>query len=299
MNTIRILLPTILLLYATNPILAAESDDFTLNIAYSARIFEDANMADVRATTKVLIDTIGARNPHFRGGEVQIFQTLPEWRTAAEAGVLTLCILSITDYLELEPDGFLEPLFLYEDGSGIGEELLVLVHKKSGVESIDQISGLNLRIPQNRFAPIARMWLDSLNVKPARIEEKGKGGKAILSTFFLHQTACVVTRGTYEAMKELNPQIGRDMMILARSPNYISDIICMSRPCNPNARAFILETLPILQDDDATDQIMVAYGIDRFAPFVSSYLESMRDLVAQQKRLMAQTRALNTDDKMK
>ncbi len=267
------------------PALCPGADDLYINMAYSSRLFEDVNLSDVKATTKVLIDKIGARSPHFRGGEVQIYHSLAEWRAAAQERVLTLCIISATDFIALEQDGFLEPVFLYEDGSGIGEELLVLVHQQSGIQSIDQVSGREMLIPQNRFAPLARIWLESLNVQPASTHTKGKGGKAILSAFFNRQSACVATRGTYEAMKELNPQIGHQMKILASSPRYIPDVICMSRYCNPDARAFIIETLPTLDSNDTTHQIMVAYGIDRFAPYAPGYLDPMRALLARQERL--------------
>ncbi len=260
---------------------AAAAEEQALNLAYSTSLFVDVHYSDVRATTKVLIDKIVERSPDFCGGEVQLYNGPDHWRTAAESNALTLCIMTTIDYLALEQDGCLEPLFVYEDSGGIGEELLLLTHRESTIQSAEQLSSQTVIIPKSRFSTIARKWLKSLDIEPGKTEEQQKAGKAILSAFFNHRIACVVTRGAFDAMKELNPQIGQQMKILAHSPVYIADIICLSRRSAPEVRRFILETFPDLEYSEDTNQILVAYGIERFAPFYPQQLDALRILLDQ------------------
>ncbi len=250
-----------------------------LNMAYSARLFGGAHQADIKATSMALVAHIRGDNPAFSEGDVLFYDSFEEWKTAAEQQAFEFCVLSSLEYLQLEPHGLLEPLFLPEDRSGIGEELLVLTHQQSGLESIEQLTGRNLLLPQSSYSPIALRWLDSLGIRPKTLVKSEKSGKVILSTFFSRNSACLVTRGAFDAMTELNPQIGRQMKVLAVSPKYIAALVCVRRHCAPQNRALVLETLPGLGRTHASGQLMVAYGIERFAPFSPAYLKPLRRLL--------------------
>ena len=131
------------------------------------------------------------------------------------------------------------------------------------------------------------MWVDGLLASeelPAKeqhfgsITEKENSTEALLPVFFKQSGACVVTRGCFETMKELTPQIGRDLVVLAESPHYISTVICLRRGCDPELGTKMRSVLSFLHEDLVGKQILMILGIKEFQPYKSDSIESVRSL---------------------
>ena len=82
---------------------------------------------------------------------------------------------------------------------------------------------------------IGRMWLDTLlrerqlPVGDTYFTEEtyaAKPARIILPIFFRKADACLVLESAYQAMVELNPQIGQQLTVLAKSPGFIRTIHC-------------------------------------------------------------------------
>lgn len=270
---------------------AAAEDLPTMGTAFSSDIFKDVRLADIRASTKVWVDSFGAENNVFRSGEVHILKDSDAWCTAAAKKSFTLAIMDTIDFLELEQEGFLDPCYVFKDFRGIGSEVLLLVHQDSGISSVDDLAGKDLLLVRDAYAKISRMWMNTLlsdKGLPANedffgsVTEKSKISNAVLPVFFKQSGACVVSRGSFETMKELNPQVGKKLTVLAQSPNYLSAVVCLLRDGDPELEAGLHSAVNTIHETAYGKQILMTFRVERFVPYNRDYMQTIRSLVEKQ-----------------
>jgi phosphonate transport system substrate-binding protein len=80
---------------------------------------------------------------------------------------------------------------------------------------------------------LAAVWLDVELAKKSlpqttklvgKITEATKAAKTVLPVFFNQADACLITRRAFDTMVELNPQVGRQLRVIATSPDYIASL---------------------------------------------------------------------------
>jgi phosphonate transport system substrate-binding protein len=272
----------------------AASELPAMGTAYSTGMFGDANLTDVKATTKVWVDSFGTEQNLCRSGEVQIIDSPAAWRAAAEKKSFALAVLNTIDYLEMEKDGFLLPRYVLKDSNGIGSELLLLVHRDSGAGSLADLAGKDILLTNDIYAEISRMWMETLLADkglPAAeqffgaVTKKPKASNTVLPVFFKKSAACVVTRGSFETMKELNPQLGTKLTVLDQSPNYLPTVACLLNMTDPELKAGLEEKLGTLHTSPYGKQLLMTFRVEKFTTYSPEQILSIRELVEKHTRL--------------
>jgi len=101
--------------------------------------------------------------------------------------------------------------------------------------------------------------------------------------------ACMVTRRGFETMAELNPQVGRQLKIVATSPELVPAVFGLRADYNPSYKPQLLAALSELQKSPAGQQVLTIFHCDRIEESPVSCLESALELVATHARLCAGT----------
>lgn len=294
-----------MLLGAAAPAGYADGDSLPpMGIAYSQGAVKNSNLNDIKASSKVWIDTFGRPTGICRAGDVHVFKEQQDWRSAVAEESFLLGILLISDYLALEKEGILDPLYVFKNSAGIGDELLLLVHQDSGINSLDGLAGRELFFSDDAYADIAKKWMHALladqNLAPTKdffksTVDKTKASGALLPVFFKRDGACVVTAGSFETMKELNPQVGRKLKVLARSPNYLSSVVCLRHDCEPELARRVDIALATLHEDTAGRQLLMAFRINEFTPYKPEYTDTLRTLFKRCEKLKQEEPSLHRD----
>ena len=152
--------------------------------------------------------------------------------------------------------------------------------------------------------------LPDLNVLPAdallltqHLEKQGvffghvetvlKPTAAILPVFFGKKDACMVDEASFDLMKELNPQVGQQLQVVAMSEPFANPVVYLREDGwrSSTEKEEALQGLRDLNRNPAGQQICTLFGIDGLNPFDDAQLESIRKLQETYRSLRKQGRS--------
>ena len=118
------------------------------------------------------------------------------------------------------------------------------------------------------------------------VQYKAKESQAILAVFFGQAEACLVTDTAFSMMKELNPQVGQKLRVMAQSPELI-DTVGFFRKDYPQAhkQVIISGMHGGIKSHDRGRQILLLFNLDQLDVIKDSDLDSARKLMADYERL--------------
>ena len=271
-----------------------------MDILYSSSLFRTVSKNDAIASIRVWTETVSLQNGFVLDCNVSVAENVAEIKRRLQEGPISLALLDPVEYFELAGLGLLEPVFTATRGHGDDSLQFVLVAKQEpGLTTITGLRGKTLDIQTDSRADLGRMWIEVLlhddGLGPAgrffsSVSSATTPSAAVLPVFFGKVAAGVVDRASFEVMKEMNPQIGSRLQVLAVSPPLITGILCVDK--RPNMyRKDLLEGLRNLHQTPAGKQILMVFKSERMKPLDSEDLERMRTLCAKYRLITQEATA--------
>jgi phosphonate transport system substrate-binding protein len=201
-----------------------------VRLAFSARTLEEANRADVAAAMKAWGVAMAREKRLALEVDVRIYDSVPAMEDALRRERLDMVNVVTEEFAALEKAVPLSNLVVSEIGGRITEQYLLLVHNDSQPEDWKDLRGQSLVVLDTPRASLAIPWLEvelHRHRLPgsarffADVRQAPKPALAILPVFFRQAGAALVTRSGFETASELNPQLARELKVLARSPEVI------------------------------------------------------------------------------
>lgn len=276
----------------------ARSELVALTVGFSDKVFYDVSVNDARAVTEIWTRTLikeinkTVESPQ---SSTTIYRDLPSIVKAVRTKVVDLLCLLPLEFLEVNREAPLEPLLTAVPWGSFNYNYAVLVRQDSGIEDVRQLADEELiALDMWTKADIPQFWLDTLLLREGRAESKGffrsvrrvgKAPQAITLVFFGQAKACLVPLQAFETMVELNPQLGEQLRVLAKSPGYCYGLICARPDIYLKYRDLMDEGLSAFEDTPQGRQLTTVFKLDRLVPFEASHLESVRGLVQEYEQL--------------
>jgi len=150
---------------------------------------------------------------------------------------------------------------------------------------------------------LATIWLDTLLLQKGlrraaefcgRATFVNKATKVALPVFFRQADACLMTRRSFETMAELNPQLGKQLRVLAASPEVVPSGFAFRADYHSPFREQILVEMTQLSESPAGQQILALTQADRIQERPLSCLDSALELLATHRRLCSGTNSPGT-----
>ncbi len=273
---------------------AAEGGEVRLRVGYSAQAFVDVDLEEARAVTRVWSEMILARKFGEGAAETLILEDLDAMGRAFEEGRLDLAVLISDEFLRLREHVPLEPAFVTSHAGGAYHRVLLLVRRERGLGAVEDLRGKRLAVSTGQAGTIHRLWLDTLLLRgglpPATsffgaLNAARKPSQAILATFFGQADACLVTRESFATVSELNPQVGRELVALASSPEVAAGVIVFRPGYVGASKTKMREVLETLHLDPQGEQLLRLFRMDRLVPYEEGQLDSVAALLAEQHAL--------------
>jgi ABC-type phosphate/phosphonate transport system substrate-binding protein len=183
-------------------------------LSFSLWIQEQAASVGVHAADVVLFDSIEEMSAAFEAGTINLISAPP----------LTIALHFKRENLA---DGFLGLRAL-----GRLDSVLLIARSDKNINTIKDMRGKRLIMPEHH--ELAEVFLDTLILKAYHLPYKQlfpsiktieKDKSILLDLFFDQADIALVNEGSYELMKELNPQLNEKIKVIAsyptRSKNYI------------------------------------------------------------------------------
>lgn len=268
-----------------------------LQVGFSSNVFPDLDRRDAQVAMELwsreLTRRIGI------SAKVTIYRDTTAMRTAFRKGQLHIVTLSSVEYLQVRNSLPLVPAFVAACKTGRRTNQVLIVRRDSGIGSFKALRGKVLALPPAQQQETGRIWLDVITMRETgetsgtyfrELKEARKASQAVMAVFFRQADAAVINRGVLEGSMALNPQLGRDLVVIQESQSLLEHFTCV--PVNINAR------LKKAMEDAAFDmhqntvgrQVLTLFQIDKIVSYQASYLDGIEALLAEQQRLKARRR---------
>ncbi len=262
---------------------------FNVGITHAA--FRNINPNDAAAAYLVVLETIGRHHGRHFKATTQIFDDPGAFETAILSGSFHLSVVGAWDYLSMHIDGVAQPRFVVTENGQIGRRYLVLTRRDSGLNALSDLRGKSIAKLDFAAVGAALHWIDILLAASqlgsqerffGNVEVVGKPSAAVLSVFFGKKSACVVDESSFRIMKELNPQVGLALQVVATSEKFADVVICVREDGWPSEviKSETIQALGDLPQDPGGRQILTLFKIDQMIPFRDEYLDTIRQLRA-------------------
>ena len=180
----------------------------------------------------------------------------------------------------------------------MGSKYILIVRRDSGIKSFSNLKGKTILLPQANKHEESQVWLDVLLLKEGKtkrdayfsqVKESPKVSHSIMGVFFRQAEAAVVTRAGLDTSRALNPQIDRQIVVLAGSP-YLSDgVTCLLSTASETTRRTLVKAINQVNESATGRQLYTIFQTSGTLPFKPVYLEGLEELLREQARLKAKT----------
>ena len=227
--------------------------------------------------------------------EMSVFSQFEALHGAFLSGEIDAASLNVREILKL--GGMPEMVYLPVMEEGLFVRYAVIVHARKGIRDPGQLVGKNLSIHESVRMVYALDWLAMLlteatgAVSPSTADHpRGtlikveNTSKAILQVFFGQADAALVTSQAFDLACELNPQLGRDLAVLAVSQPFVPSAFVF----RPGYQGWIREQLEAaimdLPQTVAGRQLLTTFKCSRMEKHPASVLDSTVAFINKHKR---------------
>lgn len=268
----------------------------TLAFGLSHSSFSDVNRNDAEAAFKTFADTAARKRGYQLTFTAQVFDDVPSYQAAVRSHAVNVAVIDSWDYLGADLADHLEIGFIKERTGIVGEAYVLLTRRDSGLNSVADLRGKELALLESSNAKLSRRWLEFLVLTNGRgdpanfygkVEVVRKPTAAALPVFFGKRASCIITRAAYDVMIQLNPQLERELQIIAASPYFVESVLCLaSRGWEPEEfKRDLSEGVLEMGSEPSGQQILNLFKADRFVAYRPEHLQSVREFRADYDRL--------------
>jgi ABC-type phosphate/phosphonate transport system substrate-binding protein len=278
---------------------AAEPQDGlpkVLRTGFLATIYHDIDPRDAKAATELLAKEISRNMGLTTTPDIIIFAKLSDLSAAIRRNELGMVSMPTLDYLRIRDTIPLVPVVVGAHNGGRGTSYVLVARRNSTVKTFTDLKGKSLLLPPSTKHEASRLWLE-LQVTRVRggtptsffssMREFPKVSQAIMAVFFKQADAALVTRAAYDTSTLLNPQIGRDLGVIAESEYFSDGITCFPTTLSKSAQAIIAAAIAKLNATTTGRQLYTVFQTSGTTPFKPAYLEGLEKLLRERSQLQS------------
>lgn len=281
------------LLFCGQPAPAPASEQLpkTLHVAFSSRVFPDIDQGDAQVAMELWAREL-ARKAGIHQAKVTIFTDPKQIEESVRSGEMHVITLPALEYLANRPQLPLVPAYVSANKTGPAMDLLLIVHRSSGIRTVADLRGKRLITPPLTAHEPAKLWLSALMGTRSgpgvryfdKVTDKTKPSQAVMAVFFRQFDAAVVRRGSFETCKAVNPQLGRELAIIAESKSLVGEITCLPATIGTRMKLAIDAAAASLHETAVGKQMATLFQIDRVIPFKPTYLTGLEELLRHREQ---------------
>ncbi len=269
----------------------------TLRFGFSPSLVEDANLPDALAAMVYWVRAVGVAAGGWQNAEARVIDDPAAVTSWIDANDVDLFALSTIEYLAAERGLRADPCMAYEAHDEVEVEYVLVA--RTGTRSIRELQGKRLSyFNASGHRGIADAWLD-VTLLEAGLSERDrafaearpakKASQAILPVFFNQADAALVSGSAFETAVEMNPQLGRGLAVVARSPRLLPGLICANRSLAPDRRRRWIESATTIHKTPQFRQTFMVLRMNRLVPWNPRYLDNARAVLARYQALKRRT----------
>ena len=279
------------------PIHASPPAITSLRLGFTSGTLYDVDINDARAAQSIWLETV-LKNVNKTELDITVTSTLYDnIQMAAQAlknNEVDVLICLPIEYLALPKTLNISPTFTSRTGTELGENYILVTHKKSAIQNLEQLQSVTLMMSQKGNNQISKLWLDTLllqNNLPVSeaffgtIKNVSKTTQAILPVFFKQADACLIPKTDLKIAQQLNPQLATDLHLLAQSPPFNRVIVCAQNNIYKNLADRLHLAIDIVNQTQQGKQLLTLFRVKQMIRFEETHLDNIKHLVQTYENL--------------
>jgi ABC-type phosphate/phosphonate transport system substrate-binding protein len=271
-----------------------ESIPKILRSGFLARVLADVDPRDAQATLELMTREV-ARNLRLNtSSKVVLFQDTRSMLESIRNGELDMVSMPSIDYLRLRGTASLVPAFVALHKEGVGLKFVLIAHRDSGIRSISQLKGKSLLALSPYKHEPAHVWLNVLLLKEGKgnpadffrqIKEVDKVSQGIMGVFFRKADAALVTQAGLDAARMLNPQLERQLVVIAESVELSDGVTCFPSSMPEKTRQKLSQAVMQMSTSTSGRQLFTIFQTSGVVLFKEAYLEGLDEFMREESGL--------------
>lgn len=258
-----------------------------LDVGYSAQLFTEVDANDARAATHVWIQQFINGMGRTEDARTHLVRSVDETVQGVRQGALDVLVLLPVEFIEVRAQVDVVPMLVPLIAGRPGYTYGLL--SRQGTD-LGGLRGSDLLVASAHARKLPHLWVDSV-LRQHHLPEAmnwfgevrfvSKTSSAVLPVFFGDAGACIVTLGSFDTMREMNPQLGRELQVLAASQLLSPSVICAQRETFTAFGDVLDLGMRSLHQDPEGKQVLSLFGISRLVPYRDAYLDEVYDLLGR------------------
>jgi phosphonate transport system substrate-binding protein len=275
-----------------------------MHVAISAETLAGANVNDARAAYKVWSKQVASSLGNSTAELVpDVFIPTDQMVQMVRQGSVDMFGITAWEYAKLQD--FVDPSTILLDESFVnGLEYVLLVHNAGPCKKLSDLRGRQLAVYHHRDMTLFPAWMGNLLAAEnlPRMEAffcqqivRESLTQTVLPVFFRRMDAAVVIKSSFATAVELNPQLGRELRVLATSPPVIPIILCFRKNASPEGKRELIANINRTQSLPAGQQIEALYQFKRLVMLPSNCMNATMEMLRQYERNMSRSPGARKD----
>ena len=265
-----------------------------LRSGFLARVIADVDPRDAQATLELMTKEVSRNIGLNTSPRVVLYPDTSSMIAAVSRGELDMVSLPTIDYLRLRNTVPLVPAFVGLHKDGVGLRFVLITHRDSEIRSISQLKGKTLFSLSANKHESAHVWLNVLLQKEAkgnpstffrRIKEVDKLSQGIMGVFFRQADCALVTRAGLDAARLLNPQLEKQLVVIAESRELSDGVTCFPAGMPEKTRHILSNAVMQMSSSATGRQLFTIFMTSGVAPFKRIYVEGLEELLREESSL--------------
>ncbi len=266
----------------------------TLVVGYSRKLFINVDINDARAATKAWAEMIIKKTAKFEKSDTVILDDVSSIEKLVTAKGVDLIVMRPEEFIVIGNKTSIVPIFVPDFGKYFYSQYVLLVRSDRGIVKLSELRHKKLIRESGQSGDIPSLWLDTFLMRQGLGEAKdfftgnkgvSKAAQAILPVFFKQVDVALAERNSFDVMVELNPQLGKELKVLATSQNFLGAVLCLRKEFFEMYKEDIEDALDSLHKDPQGKQILMLFRANKLVPFKYEYLNSMDALLKENQEL--------------
>jgi len=272
--------------------LAAADGGAPVRLAISETVVGDVNLNDARAAMLVWIKRMMVDLNVVIEFNPRVFATTEEILDRTRRGQLDALALNIIEYRQIAD--MIDPSQIVTEAGVTGlEQYLILAKQNSGIRQLGDLKGRRLCTLKSPKMCLASAWLSTILDEGhygaaeqffGSVATDAKFSRVVLPVFFGQAEACLTSKRGFQTMCELNPQVARDLKVLASSPPLVVIFYAFCKNYQSVQRGKLIGALSNLCKDPAGRQLATLFQFDELTVRDSSCLASALGILETAER---------------
>lgn len=274
-----------------SPLLFAQDSDAgtkkVYRFIYSKELFFNTKTEDAIALTKIFTEKIKKQKGIEDEAEIVICENDEELIDATKTNFDFVLSTTVT-LVKLLKKGNVKPVLVNQTQGSYGFVYYLVTRKDKNLTHLSDLKNQRLNILARTDGQTPSLWLEKIlrdNKLPVKNKFFGeiffdyKPTNILLPVFFKKVDAAVITKESFDVMCELNPNIKKDLHILATSKTLLFGVLSFdTKSKNKEREKYIYDILTTMHNDADGRQFLSLFSLDKIIPYKEEYLSKFMEL---------------------